>query len=128
YWPLLTQVIEWRVRSVSGNDSARGNAGDAPQNTAAPAPSPRVGFDGRPPGTWPLSGAGAGAPRRPDGAASTGFAPVGPWPAAGGDASRASGLPARYWSEAAPTPASALKLGDRGGRTTRSTSASSMRW
>src|SRR5436853_5907821 len=92
------------LESVSGNDSASGNAGDAQQNAAAPAPSPRVGFDVRSPVTWPLSGGGAGVPRRPGVAASAAFAPVGPWSAAGGDASRESGLPTRCWSEAAPAP------------------------
>jgi hypothetical protein len=63
-----------------------------------------VGFDVRPPVTWPLSGDGVGVPRRHDVAASAVFAPVGPWSVAGGDASRASGLRARCWSAAAPAP------------------------
>src|SRR5713101_3276106 len=90
--------------SVSGNGSASGNAGDAQQNAAAPAPSPPTGFDVRPPVTWPLSGGGAGAPRRPGVAASAAFDPAGQWSATGGDAYRESGFPARCWSAAAPAP------------------------
>src|SRR6266508_3732514 len=90
--------------SVSGNGSASGNAGDAQQNAAAPASSPPTGFDVRPLVTWPLSGGGAGAPRRPGVAVSAAFDPAGRWSAIGGDAYRGSGFPARCWSAAAPGP------------------------
>src|SRR4051794_15905886 len=41
--------------SGAGNDSASGTAGDVQQSAAAPVPSPRGGFDIRPPVTCPLS-------------------------------------------------------------------------
>src|SRR2546421_7200779 len=97
-------VDRMALGSVSGNGSASGNAGDAPQNAAAPAASPPTGFAVRPRVTWPLSEGGAGAPRRPGGAASAAFDPAGRWSARGGDAARASGLPARWGAAAAPGP------------------------
>src|SRR5438093_4460660 len=71
--------------SVSGTGSASGNAGDAQQNAAAPASSPPTEVDVRPLVTWPLSGGGAGARRRPGVAAYAGVGPAGRWSAAGGD-------------------------------------------
>src|SRR6266581_3838660 len=90
--------------SVSRIGAASGTVGDAPQNAASPAPGPPTGFDVRPLVTWPLSGGGAGAPRRPGVAASAAFDPAGRWSATGGDAYRASGFPARGWSATAPVP------------------------
>src|SRR4029453_17739607 len=63
---------------VEGIDSACGIAGDAQQSVAFPAPSPRWGFDARHRVFWPLSGAGARAPKRLGVAASTGLSPSGP--------------------------------------------------
>jgi len=99
-------VARIALGSVSGNASASGNAGDAQQNAAAPASSPPLGFDVKPPVTGPLSEDGTEAPRRPGVAASAAFVPAGRWSVAGGDASRESGFPARCWFEVTPAPPS----------------------
>src|SRR2546425_13145614 len=89
---------------VEGIDSACGIAGDAQQSVAFPAPGPRWGVDARHGVFWPLSGAGARAPKRLGVAASAGLSPSGPGSEARAEACCAIGFRVRCWPEPAPPP------------------------